>query len=79
MKSCSGCKHLSGRHCYVHPLCAARLVHDPVADCNYWWRDRLPDLALDNRSEGGPCGPDALLYAPTFWQRLRRRLRFDGT
>lgn len=59
MQSCKGCQFLV--HAKPADVCRAT-DHDDLG---------LRPTVVEQRAAGALCGPEAMLYAPTRWHRLR--------
>jgi len=76
MKRCVGCKHLVafGNACKGDEVLTR--IEDPMTGTVKWRDLRFPDQGgfrpspAEMREDGGRCGPDRKLYAPTLTARL---------
>lgn len=85
MKPCTGCKHLHIRpgaipKCQEHWLPPAWVVDPFTGVGRYEARSKYQQGVIwwmsveEMRKPGGPCGPEAKLFAPTLMRRLLARL-----
>ena len=83
MKSCQGCKYL--RIAFGHGQCFEAIgsegyIVDPTCGARYYKITYKYGLAWYEistarlRQSDMPCGPERKLYAPSFFERLRRRI-----
>ena len=79
MKPCNGCKYLvvwNGRGWCREVFGVSNAVYDPTSGAYRWERPMKYGLYfMDNttercRSEGMPCGPQRVLYEPSWLRRL---------
>lgn len=77
MKSCFGCKYrvtIWGRASVCRKHDGHQVAVSPYDGRRTYWYELRPTLEQE-RAPGGAagrrCGPDAIFYKPTLWQRLK--------